>query len=115
LRGELNLTFKKPYVIVNHNTAQRLHHSKIPISDGSIIEIVIWQLPNATEERPHGLKYRLNYSLPDGTTLIRYDNELFKGDHRHIRTFEVAYTFKTIEQLLNDFFNDVINNGGLLE
>jgi hypothetical protein len=109
------LTFRKPYVIVNHTKAQQLHHSKTPISDGSILEIVIWQLPYTTIERPHGLKYRLNYSLPDGTLLIRYDNELFKKDHKHIRANEMPYTLKTIEQLLVDFFNDIINNGGVLE
>ncbi len=109
------MTFKKPYVIVSHTKAQQLHHSKTPISDGSIMEIVIWQLPYKTAERPHGLKYRLNYSLPDGTSLIRYDNELSKGDHKHISANEMPYVFKTVDQLLADFFNDIINNGGLLE
>ncbi len=79
------------------------------------MEIVIWELPQPTESRPHGLKYRLNYSLPNGTTLIRYDNELAKGDHKHIRDKEVAYLFKTIEQLFADFYDDIQANGGLLE
>ncbi len=109
------MTFKKPYVIVDHTKAQQLHHSKTPISDGSIMEIVIWQLPYTTMERPHGLKYRLNYSLPNGKSLIRYDNELFKGDHKHINGIELSYVFKTIEELFADFFSDITTNGGLLE
>ncbi len=109
------MTFEKPYVIISHIKAKQLHHSKIPISDGSIMEIVIWQLPYATEERQHGLKYRLNYSLPDGTCCVRYDNELNKGDHKHIGTNEQPYVFKSIEQLFTDFFSDIVANGGLLE
>lgn len=79
------------------------------------MEMVIWQLPEITEERPHGLKYRFNYSLPDGTTLARYDNESKKGDHRHIYAKEQPYIFRTIEQLFIDFFDDIVANGGLLQ
>jgi hypothetical protein len=61
--------------------------------NGSILEIIIWKLPTPTAERPHGYKYRLNYSLPDGTTLLRYDNELGKGDHLHIKGKEYPYKF----------------------
>lgn len=95
--------------------AKKLHHSKVPVSDGSLIEIVIWRLPQATKERPHGLKYRCNYSLPEGTSLVRYDNSHGKGDHKHIGIVEKPYVFSTIEQLFADFFNDIIANGGLVE
>jgi len=79
------------------------------------MEIVIWQLPRKTPERPHGLKYRLNYSLPDGSCLIRYDNKLNKGDHIHWRNHEKPYVFRTTEQLLMDFYTDIVANGGLLQ
>jgi hypothetical protein len=95
--------------------AQKLHHSKVPVFDGSVIEIAIWQLPEVTKERPHGLKYRCNYSLPDGASLVRYDNESGKGDHKHIGNVEEPYVFSTIEQLFTDFFNDITANGGLLQ
>jgi len=87
---------------------------RVDQSDGSILEIVIWKLPNPTAERPHGYKYRLNYSLPDGTTLVRYDNETGKGDHLHIRAKEYPYTFTTPEQVIIDFINDIKNNEGQL-
>ncbi|MGH8632900.1 MAG: toxin-antitoxin system TumE family protein [Burkholderiales bacterium] len=39
-----------------------------------LIEMVLWQLPMATADRPHGIKYRL-YLGREGKTLVRYDNE----------------------------------------
>ncbi|MBX9685734.1 MAG: hypothetical protein K2X27_03470 [Candidatus Obscuribacterales bacterium] len=82
--------------------------------DGAILQIVIWQLPQPTTERPHGYKYRLNYSLADGSTLVRYDNERGKGDHKHIREVQHPYKFTSIRQLLADFNADVLDNGGSL-
>ena len=80
---------------------------RIDQPDGSIIEMVIWRLPAPTSQRPHGYKYRLNYSLPDRTTLLRYDNKLGKGDHKHVRDKEYAYQFTTPEQAIIDFVNDI--------
>lgn len=80
---------------------------KIKFPDGSIVEAVIWELPEPTEERPHGFKYRLNYSAPDGTTLVRYDNELGKGEHKHFGDEETGYTFQNTDALLDDFWRDV--------
>lgn len=51
---------------------------KREFANGAILQIVIWQIPKPTAERPHRYKYRLNYSLSDGSTLVRYDNELGK-------------------------------------
>ena len=87
---------------------------KRELTNGAILQIVIWQLPKPTSDRPHGYKYRLNYSLPDGKTLVRYDNEREKGDHKHIRDVERPYNFSTIKQLLSDFNADVLDNGGML-
>ena len=47
-----------------------------------IVEMVIWRLPKATPDRPHGIKYRF-YLGRDNGCLVRYDNEAGKGDHRH--------------------------------
>jgi len=84
-------------------------HTRIKqqFADGSILSIVIWLLPEETEERPHGYKYRLNYSAPGGSTLVRYDNETGKGDHKHIGEIETAYQFESVEKLVRDFFADV--------
>ena len=94
--------------------ASLIEDSKISYPDGSIMEMVIWQLPGLTRERPHGFKYRLNYSLPNGKTLCRYDNETRKGDHKHILEKELPYKFSSLQQLIIDFRADIIKLGGTL-
>jgi hypothetical protein len=73
---------------------------------------VIWLLPQAETDRPHGYKYRLNYSRGDGTTVVRYDNERGKGDHKHIGEVETEYRFDSVEKLVRDFFADIRAHGG---
>jgi hypothetical protein len=63
--------------------AVRIFYDTALLPDGSIVEMVIWQLPSASPERPHGLKYRLFYGR-DGQRIVGYDNERGKGDHKHI-------------------------------
>ena len=69
-----------------------------------LMQMVLWQLPRRTKDRPHGLKYRL-YLGRAGQTLVRYDNEAGKGDHRHTGPdeAEVPYEFSSLEMLLDDF------------
>ena len=74
--------------------------------DGSIIEIVVWELPEPLSPSTHCYKYRLYYGAA-GTNRVRYDNERGKGDHRHLGEREDVYVFTTVEQLLSDFENDV--------
>ncbi len=74
--------------------------------DGSIVEIVIWEVPTPVPPSTHLYKYRLYYGAA-GICRIRYDNERGKGDHHHYGDREEAYIFTTIEQLLIDFENDV--------
>jgi Family of unknown function (DUF6516) len=80
-------------------------------ADGTIIDIKIWQLPNATPERPHGLKYSLFYGRA-GTRIVGYDNETGKGDHRHYGSREEDYEFAGMERLMQDFFADVAMERG---
>jgi len=68
--------------------------------------MVIWRLPGSDSERPHGLKYGLVY-VKNGKRLVGYDNERGKGDHKHIGEREQVYMFRSIGQLLEDFWNDV--------
>ena len=51
--------------------------------DGSIVEIVVWELPEPLPPSTHRYKYRLYYGS-GGASRVRYDNERGKGDHRHI-------------------------------
>ena len=75
--------------------------------DNIIVEMVIWQLPARSVERPHGLKYRFFCGTAD-TCIVRYDNETGKGDHRHYGEQETGYCFLSIEKLLEDFRNDCV-------
>lgn len=74
--------------------------------DGSIVEIVIWQLEEPLAPSTHRYKYRLYFGV-NGVSQVRYDNERGKGDHRHIGSEESEYVFSTVEKLLEDFKADV--------
>ncbi len=74
--------------------------------DGSIVEIVVWELPEPLPPSTHPYKYRLYYGAA-GICQIRYDNERGKGDHCHRNDREEAYDFTTVAQLLMDFDRDV--------
>jgi Family of unknown function (DUF6516) len=87
--------------------ARLLFRQKFIYPDGAIREMVLWQLPKATKDRPHGLKYRLYYGLADGTRQVRYDNETGKGDHRHYGMQEELYHFTGVETLVADFLADI--------
>jgi hypothetical protein len=88
-----------------------LLREKLVREDGTIVELVIWRLPRATPDRPHGLKYRL-YLGRGGECLVRYDNETGKGDHRHVGGKETPYRFVSVVQLRRDFEADVEEYGG---
>lgn len=91
---------------MHHMRARRIFYDKALLSDGAIVEMVIWQLPEASPERPHGLKYRLFYGH-GGKRLVGYDNERGKGDHRHMGGVESRYRFASVEKLIADFLHDV--------
>jgi len=92
--------------------ATRIFYDKAVLPDGFIIEMVIWQLPTSSPERPHGLKYRLYFGR-DGQRIVGYDNERGKGDHKHILDVEKRYKFTTPQKLVADFLADIerIQNG----
>jgi Family of unknown function (DUF6516) len=86
--------------------ASSIEHTRLDFGNGLIVEIKIWKLPAPTDERPHGLKYSLFFGR-DGERIVGYDNEAGKGDHRHYRTNEEPYLFRSMEQLYIDFWADV--------
>jgi len=77
-------------------------------SDGSFVEVVIWQLSNPLPPCKHFFKYRLAYVV-GGDCVVRYDNERGKGDHRHVGESETLYQFSDLARLLADFRLDVEN------
>ena len=84
-----------------------IYREKFIYMDGSIREMVLWQLPEKSSDKPHGLKYRLYYGLSDGTCMVRYDNETGKDDHRHIGDQQEPYRFTNVETLVSDFLADI--------
>jgi hypothetical protein len=86
--------------------AVRIFYDKAVFADGSIVEMVIWQLPGTSSERAHGLKYSLFYGR-DGQRIVGYDNERGKSDHKHVFELEFRYRFETVEKLVADFLADV--------
>jgi hypothetical protein len=88
--------------------ARLILDTKTILADGRIIQRKIWKLPHTTGGRPHALKYRL-YCGKNGRTIVRYDNETGKGDHRHIgqEEAESVYVFVSLVQLLIDFDTDI--------
>jgi len=72
------------------------------LSDGSIIQAVVWVLPITLTGSLHRYKYRLYYGK-GGICFVRFDNEQGKGDHKHVKGIESPYQFKDIPTLLNDF------------
>jgi len=78
--------------------------------DGSIVEIVVWELAELMLPCTHAYKYRLFFGQP-GQCFVRYDNERGKGDHRHVGGVESVYDFTSLDKLLADFERDVMNWG----
>jgi len=86
--------------------ATELLRRRIPYSEFSFAELVLWQLPAPLPGSAHSYKYRLAYVV-NGVCVLRYDNESGKGDHRHFRGKESRYTFDGVEKLLASFQRDI--------
>lgn len=86
--------------------AVKLLDSKHAFDDGAIQQLVIWELPEPVPGSQHHYKYRLYYGK-GGERIVGYDNERGKGDHKHIRGKQHAYTFTGIADLVRDFLQDL--------
>ncbi|MEA3643275.1 MAG: DUF6516 family protein [Lamprobacter sp.] len=86
--------------------ASLLAHAKEIRDDGSIVEMVVWELSEPLPPCRHRYKYRLFFGTSNSCQ-VRYDNERGKGDHRHLADEEQPYVFTTIEQLIADFRADI--------
>ena len=71
-------------------------------SDGGVIELVVWRVPEPVPPSQHRFKYRAAYVLR-GKRLVGFDNERGKGDHCHLGDQEHGYVFVSVEQLVEDF------------
>ena len=100
------LTTRTTVGIVANVKAEILRRQKSILSDGAVLELVIWRLPGPVEGSAHGYKYRLFYGR-DGKRIVGFDNERGKGDHRHLDGVEMAYAFTTVKALVRDFLAEV--------
>jgi hypothetical protein len=86
--------------------ARLVEYIKTPDEAGNTIEIKIWQLPEATEDKPHGYKYSFVY-IVGKRRVIGYDNAEGRGDHRHVKGKVEPYSFVSIRKLADDFYSDI--------
>ena len=86
--------------------AELIRRSKNVLSDGAILEMVIWRVPRPVAGCNHPYKYRLFYGR-DGDRIVGYDNERGKGDHCHLDGRERPYRFTTVEALVEEFLAEV--------
>ena len=86
--------------------AELLFRSKDTLSDGAIVEMVIWQVPEPKIGSAHLYKYRLFYGEA-GVRVIGFDNERGKGDHCNLNGLESLYRFTDVDQLVDDFLKTV--------
>jgi hypothetical protein len=68
--------------------------------------MVLWQLPKPIAGSTHRYKYRLAYVVR-GKCVLRYNNEVGKGDHRHVGEKSRFYVFSTPERLIADFQREI--------
>lgn len=68
--------------------------------------MVVWRGPRSVPPSSHGCKYRLVY-VGAGERVIGFDNERGKGNHCHIGGKESPYVFRSVDQLIDNFLQEV--------
>ena len=86
--------------------ATLLQKERIKLGHNRFVEVVVWQVPNPVPGSAHEFEYRMVLVVNE-VSVLRYDNEAGKGDHKHVGGIEVPYKFSTLDQLVDDFWNDV--------
>ncbi len=86
--------------------ATELVRRRIAYSETAFADLVLWRVPSPIRSSDHAFKYRLAYVV-DGVCVLRYDNEVGKGDHRHFGGKESVYAFKFPDKLIDDFQRDI--------
>lgn len=102
------IALKQYIATMQYMNAILIAQAKEVRDDGTIIEIVVWELTEPPPPCVHGYKYRLFFGA-SGKCFVRYDNERGKGDHRHVGDVETSYEFTDIDTLLVDFERDAAN------
>ena len=86
--------------------ASLIARTRIVYSTQAFAELVLWRVSTPVPGSAHDFKYRLAYVV-DEECVVRYDNEVGKGDHRHFGASQSIYRFSTPERLMADFQKDI--------
>jgi Family of unknown function (DUF6516) len=86
--------------------AELLLRERHQVASVAFVELRIWRLISPVRGSAHTYKYSLAYVIA-GECVLRYDNEVGKGDHKHWGAMEMAYRFTTPAALIADFWRDV--------
>jgi uncharacterized protein DUF6516 len=92
--------------ILTNMAAELLLRERHVLSESEFVELVVWLVPEAVQGSGHPYKYRLAL-VSRGICVLRYDNEVGKGDHKHVGASETPYKFVDLELLQTDFWTDV--------
>jgi hypothetical protein len=86
--------------------AELLFRERVVLTASSFVEMIVWKLPASVPGSSHQFKYRLAYVV-ENSCVIRFDNEVGKGDHKHIDAKEVPYKFIDLKTLRADFSTEI--------
>ena len=92
--------------MISNMKATLMARRRIVYSPTAFTVLVLWRVPKPVAGSNHDFKYRLAYVV-DAACVVRYDNELSKGEHRRIGLTESEYKFASPEKLMIDFQNDI--------
>ncbi len=92
--------------IIAHMPATLIIDFKDITTDGGVIQMRVWRVPQPVPPGKHDFKYSLYYGRA-GTRIVAFDNERGKGDHCHIDGVECDYRFVDIATLIEDFIAEV--------
>ena len=77
------------------------------LSERAFVDIRVWRVPSSVRGSAHDLKYSLALVV-DRASVLRYDNEARKGDHRHtVEGRQEPYRFAGAQALIEDFWTEV--------
>lgn len=80
----------------------------------AIAELKIWKVPRS-KDYPEGTKYSLFCVLKEsGEVLIGFDSHKPKGHHQHLNGSETQYSFRSMDKLVEDFWDEVSKRGFIL-
>ena len=92
--------------MLQNKKSELLLFRKHILNNGLLEERKIWRVIK-TRKYPLGIKYRMVLADPkDHIILLLFDTHWPKGPHIHWESREKFYEFQSVEQLLNDFYQE---------